>query len=94
MLPTTNWIWLTELSPLLWQTRVLGLLKWTICEYFCDYLYFASHFTVYTDNNPLTYVQSTAKLNVTGHRWVMELVDFNLGKINQVVDTLSWMPSV
>ena len=70
-------------------------LKWAVCEHFRDYLYFAPHFTVYTNNNPLTYVQSTAKLNATGHRWVAELADFNfdikyhLGKLNQVADTLS-----
>lgn len=73
-------------------------LKWAVCEHFRDYLYFAPHFTVYTDNNPLTYVQSTAKLNATGHRWVAELADFNFnikyhpGKMNQVADTLSRMP--
>ena len=27
-----------------------------------------THFTVYTDNNPLTYVLTTAKLSATGHR--------------------------
>ena len=43
---------------------------------------------MYTDNNPLTYVLSSAKLNATGLRWIGELVDFNftnhyrLGKIN------------
>lgn len=53
---------------------------------------------MYTDNNPLIYVQSTAKLNATGHRWVAELADFNFdikyhpGKSNQVADTLSRMP--
>ena len=73
-------------------------LKWSICEHFRDYLFYAPHFTVYTDNNPLTYVQSTAKLNATGHRWIAELADFNFtvkyhpGKMNQVADTLSRMP--
>jgi len=73
-------------------------LKWSVCEHFRDYLYYAPQFTVYTDNNPLTYVQSTAKLNATGHRWVAELADFNFtikyhpGKMNQVADTLSRMP--
>jgi len=73
-------------------------LKWAVCEHFRDYLFFAPQFTVYTDNNPLTYVQSTAKLNATGHRWVAELADFNFnikyhpGKMNQVADTLSRMP--
>lgn len=45
-------------------------LKWAVCEKFRDYLYYAPHFAVYTDNNPLTYVMSTAKLNAVGHRWV------------------------
>ena len=73
-------------------------LKWSVCEQFRDYLYYAKSFTVYTDNNPLTYVLSTAKLNATGHRWVAELADFTFtikyrpGKINQDADTLSRMP--
>ena len=41
--------------------------KWAVCEQFRDYLYHAPHFVVYTDNNPLTYALSTAKLNATGH---------------------------
>lgn len=28
-------------------------LKWAICEKFHDYLFYAQHFMVYTDNNPL-----------------------------------------
>ena len=52
-------------------------LKWAICEHFRDYLYHASDFIVYTDNNPLTYVLTTAKLNATGHRWLSELADFS-----------------
>ncbi len=51
-------------------------LKWAACEKFRYYLFYASNFTVYTDNNPLTYVMSTAKLNAVGHRWVGELSDF------------------
>lgn len=47
-----------------------------MCEKFRDYLFYAPYFTVYTDNNPLTYVMSTAKLNAVGHRWVGELSDF------------------
>ena len=39
-------------------------LKWAIIERFRDYLYYAPEFTVYTDNNPLTYVPTSAKLNV------------------------------
>lgn len=51
-------------------------LKWAICERFRDYLYYSPPFVVYTDNNPLTYVLTTAKLNATSHRWVAELADF------------------
>lgn len=73
-------------------------LKWAICEKFRDYLFYAPHFTVYTDNNPLTYVMSTAKLNAVGHRWVGELADFRFeiryrpGKANIDADTLSRLP--
>lgn len=61
-------------------------------------MYYAPFFTVYSDNNPLTYVLSTAKLNATGSRWVAELADFNFtikyrpGKENIDADTLSRMP--
>lgn len=47
-----------------------------MCVKFRDYLFYAPHFTIYTDNNPLTYVMRTAKLNVAGHGWVGELADF------------------
>ena len=30
-----------------------------------------------TDNNPLTYVFTTAKLDATGHRWLAELSNYN-----------------
>ena len=72
-------------------------LKWAVCEKFRDYL-IGSSCTVYTDNNPLTYVLSTAKLNATGCRWVAELADFHLtiryrpGKENVDADSLSRMP--
>ena len=42
-------------------------LKWAITDKFHEYLY-GSQFQVYTDNNPLTYVLTTAKLDATGHR--------------------------
>ena len=53
------------------------VLKWAIAEHFRDYLFYVSDFTVYTDNNPLTYVMTTAKLNSTGHRWVASLANFH-----------------
>ena len=40
-------------------------LKWSICERFHEYLY-GGEFEAHTDNNPLTYVLTTAKLNATG----------------------------
>lgn len=55
-------------------------------------------FTVFTDNNPLTYIMSTAKLNAVGHRWVGELSEFRFnikyrrGKNNIDADTLSRIP--
>ena len=41
-------------------------LKWSIWERFHEYLY-RGEFKVHTDNNPLTYVLITAKLDATGH---------------------------
>ncbi|KAI3352072.1 hypothetical protein L3Q82_020890 [Scortum barcoo] len=73
-------------------------LKWAVCEKFRDYLFYAPSFTVFTDNNPLTYILSTAKLNAVGHRWVGELSDFHFdikyrpGRINIDADTLSRIP--
>lgn len=61
---------------------------------FQDYLYGAK-FTVKTDNNPLTYVLTSAKLNATGHRWLAALAtyDFSIqyrpGKNNTDADLLS-----
>lgn len=69
-------------------------LKWAVVEKFHDYLY-GAHFTVRTDNNPLTYVLTSAKLNATGHRWLSDLsvYDFNIiyrpGRNNIDADLLS-----
>ena len=69
-------------------------LKWAVTEKFKDYLY-GNSFTVYTDNNPLTYVLTTAKLDATRHRWLAELSNYNFkivyrpGKSNQDADGLS-----
>ena len=41
-------------------------LKWAITDRFHEYLYGAT-FDVFTDNNPLTYILSTAKLDAMGH---------------------------
>ncbi|XP_025763376.1 uncharacterized protein LOC112847002 [Oreochromis niloticus] len=69
-------------------------LKWAVVDKFHDYLYGAK-FTVRTDNNPLTYVLTTAKLNAVGHRWLAALAtyDFNIqyrpGRHNIDADLLS-----
>ena len=52
-------------------------MKWCITEKFSDYLKHANKFEVVTDNNPLTYVMTTAKLNASGLRWVNQLADYN-----------------
>ena len=51
-------------------------LKWAITEKFHEYLY-GRHFTVMTDNNPLTYILSSAKLDAAGHRWLAALGAYN-----------------
>lgn len=69
-------------------------LKWAVVDKFHDYLYGAK-FTVRTDNNPLTYVLTTAKLNATGHRWLASLstydfaIQYRPGKENVDADLLS-----
>jgi hypothetical protein len=51
-------------------------LKWAVTEKFHDYLY-GSKFEVVTDNNPLTYVNTSAKLDATGHRWLAALANYD-----------------
>ena len=54
---------------------------------FHEYLY-GGHFEVYTDNNPLTYVLTTAKLDATGQQWIASLANYHFkifyrsGKLN------------
>ena len=69
-------------------------LKWAITDKFHEYLY-GSQFQVYTDNNPLTYVLTTAKLDATGHWWVAALsiytfsIIYKPGKGHKDADALS-----
>ena len=51
-------------------------LKWAIHEQFHEYLY-GSNFEVYTDNNPSTYIMSSAKLDATAQWWVASLAMYN-----------------
>lgn len=72
-------------------------LKWSVTEKFHDYLYGAS-FIVITDNNPLTYILTSAKLDAASHRWLAALstYDFKLqyraGSQNRDADALSRRP--
>ena len=72
-------------------------LKWAVTKRFHEYLY-GNDFTVYTDNNPLMYILTTATLDATGHRWVAALVAYNFtlnyrpGKANIDADALSRIP--
>ena len=65
------------------------------CNQFRDYLYYAPHFHIYTDNNSVTYIVSTGRLTATGQRWVNELAEFSFslhykqGKHNTTAETLS-----
>ena len=74
----------------------LMALKWVVTKKFRDYL-LGSKFTVYTDNNPLAYVQ-TSKLGVSQIHWLstLALFHFNIiyrsGKTNQATDALSQCP--
>ena len=69
-------------------------LKWAVTEKFREYL-LGSEFVVYTDNNPLTYLQTKSKLKAVEQRWAAELASFSFkivyrpGKHNQNADALS-----
>ena len=70
-------------------------LKWAVCEKFHEYLYGSELFEIYTDNNPLTYVLTSAKLDACGQRWVAKLANYNFtiryrcGQSNVEADALS-----
>ena len=72
-------------------------LKWAVCEKFHDYLY-GCEFTILTDNNPLTYVLTSAKLDAAGHRWLAALstyrfnIKYRAGQSNGDADGLSRRP--
>ena len=71
-------------------------LKWAVAKKFRDCL-IGLKFTVYTDNNPLTYIQ-TSKLGASEIHWLSKVALFNfnilyrLGKTNKATDALSQCP--
>ena len=74
-------------------------LKWAVTEQFHEYLSpygkNRNEFVVRTDNNPLTYIFSSANLDAAGQRWVAQLASYNFtlkyqkGKDNTVANFLS-----
>ena len=74
-------------------------LKWAVTEEFHEYLSpygkNRNEFVVCTDNNPLTYIFSSANLDVAGQCWVAHLTSYNFsleyqkGKDNMVANFLS-----
>ena len=69
-------------------------LKWAVVKKFHEYLYGLT-FDVHTDNNPLTYILTMAKLDAASHCWVTSLANYNFrphyraGKTNTDADALS-----
>nr|KAG5702247.1 hypothetical protein BaRGS_030602 [Batillaria attramentaria]KAG5708459.1 hypothetical protein BaRGS_026186 [Batillaria attramentaria] len=69
-------------------------LRWAITEKFRDLLQ-GTNFVVYTDNNPLSYIQTSAKLGASETRWAAELANFDFtvkyrsGHSNRNADALS-----
>ena len=76
-------------------------LKWAVTEQFREYLSpygkNRNKFVVHTDNNPLTYMFSSANLDAAGQHWVAHLASYNFsleyqkGKDNTVANFLSQM---
>ena len=74
-------------------------LKWAVTEKFADYL-IGNKFEVVTDNSPLTYILTKAKIDATSQRWVASLsrFDFSIryksGKLHSDADGLSRHPNL
>ena len=86
----------SEKNYLAYKLEFLAL-KWSVCDRFHEYLY-GGKFEVFTDNNPLTYILTTDKLDATGQRWVANLANYTFsikyksGKTNVDADVLSRNP--
>ena len=83
-------------SELAHKLKFLAL-KWSITQWFHQYLY-GGMFEVYTDNNPLMYVLPSAKLDAMGQRWIASLANYDFkifywsGHLNVDADSLSRIP--
>ena len=89
----------SEKNPRNYSSMKLELLalKWAVTEKFRTYL-LGSKFEVFTDNNPLKYLQTTAKLGALEQRWAAQLalfdftINYRSGRSNGNADALSRQP--
>ena len=79
-----------------YSSRKLELLalKWAMTEKFRDFL-LGTKVTVYTDNNPVSHLQTSSKVSATELHWITDLAQFDYtikyrsGKSNTNADSLS-----
>ena len=90
---------LTKAEKKYHSTRLEFLaMKWAIADHFSYYL-LGHKFRVKTDNNPLTYCLTSAKLDAIRQRWIEELapydfsIEYQRGRDNTVADFLSRITS-
>ena len=89
----------SEKNPRNYSSMKLELLalKWAVTEKFRTYL-LGSKFEVFTDNNPLKYLLTTAKLGALEQRWAAQLalfdftINYRSGRSNTNADALSRQP--
>lgn len=89
----------SEKSPRNYSSMKLELLalKLAVTEKFRTYL-LGSKFEVFTDNNPLKYLQTTAKLGALEQRWAAQLalfdftINYRSGRSNANANALSRQP--
>ena len=81
--------------PIAYASHVMNeTLKWVVTEQFHEYLSpygkNRNEFLVHTDNNPLTYIFSSANLDAAGQCWVAHLTSYKFSLEYQKVKTTWW----